>query len=263
MEALKVDYARLRRAAKAGVAVIPMGSVEAHGPHLPCGTDSLIVEAIVSGAAAASDPRRVALLPAVRYSVVEWARPLASVGLAPRALLSALVDLARDVHGLGFRKIVFVQGHGNMPAVLMAIWQLLRQGVRALYVDASPYAMAAGPAREIAGEDITHAGTIETALMLALHPELVDMARAVDGPGDLHGPDFPFAALRGRPGVFCVPTAADLPEGVEGRATRATAEMGRRLLDVYTAAVAEILNDLLDKDVPESFLEPFRKDVGG
>ena len=73
MEALKANYIELRRAAKSGVAVIPMGSLEAHGPHLPCGTDCLIVEGIVARAAAACDGDRVAVFPTVRYSVVEWA----------------------------------------------------------------------------------------------------------------------------------------------------------------------------------------------
>jgi creatinine amidohydrolase len=263
VEALKANYIELRRAAREGVAVIPMGSLEAHGPHLPCGTDSLILDGIVARAVAASDPRRVVVFPMVRYSIVEWARPFASVGVSPATLLSKLVDLTRDVHALGFRKILFVQGHGNMPAVQMAIWQLRREGTRALYVDANPYLMAADRAAEIAGEPVTHAGTIETSLMLALHPDLVRMDAAVDGPGDLWGREFPFPAIRNRPGVFCTPSVADLPEAVEGSATRATAELGGRLLEVYAAAVAEALGDLVGKEVPRSFVEPFRKEIDG
>lgn len=263
MEAMNANYLELRKAAKSGVAVIPMGSLEAHGPHLPCGTDSLIVEAIVARAVAAGEPGRVVVFPTVRYSVVEWARPFASVGLSPEALLTKLVGIARDIHRLGFRKIVFVQGHGNMPAVQMAIWQLRHEEMHALCVDVSPYLMAAERAREIAVEAITHAGAIETSLMLALHPELVDMSKAVDGPADLYGKDFPFPSLRNRPGVFCAPSVANLPDAVEGSPTRASAEMGRRLLEIYVSAVAEVLNDLLGKEVPASFLEPFHKEIDG
>ena len=263
MEALKANYIELRRAAKSGVAVIPMGSLEAHGPHLPCGTDCLIVEGIVARAAAACDGHRVAVFPTVRYSVVEWARPLASVGTSPATLLAGLVDLTRDIHALGFRKIVFVEGHGNLPAAQMAIWQLRHEGVRAVYVDVDPYALAGARAAELAGEPVTHAGAAETSLMLALHPELVEMARAVDGPADLYGEDFAFPSLRQREGVFCVPSVTDLPDGVEGSATHASADLGRRLLETFAAAVAEILKDLLDKEVPRSFVEPSRKEIDG
>jgi len=180
MEALKVNYVQLRRATADGVAVIPMGSLEAHGPHLPCGADSLIVEGIVARAVDASDPKRVVVLPTVRYSVVEWARPFASVGLSPMTLLSKLVDVARDVHRLVFRRIVFVQGHGNLPAAQMAIWQLRHEGVYALYVDVSPYLMAADRVRELAGEGVLHGGAVETSLVLALLPDQVDMSAAVE-----------------------------------------------------------------------------------
>jgi creatinine amidohydrolase len=221
----------------------------------------MLVEGIVAAAAGASDPRRVVVFPTVAYSVVEWARPLASVGLSPSTLLSKLVDVGGDVHRLGFRRIVFVQGHGNMPAVQLAMWQLRRDGARALYVDANPYLMAAERADKLAGEPITHAGVIETALMLALHPERVDPAGAVDGPGDLYGDGFPFAALRDRPGVFAVPVVTALPEGVEGAATRADAEMGRRLLALYAGALAEVFNDLLAHEVPDAFVRDLRTET--
>jgi len=259
VQALESNWIAVRRAAKDGVAVIPMGSFEAHGPHLPCGTDCMLVEGIVAAAAAGSDPAGVVVFPTIRYSVVEWARPFASVGLSPATLLSKLVDITRDVHALGFRRIVFVQGHGNLRATQLAVWQLRREGTRALYVDTCPYLMAADRAEKLAGEPLTHAGCIETSLMLALRPEQVDMKRAVDGPPDLYGDDFPFPSMRRRPGVFCIPSSAALPDCVEGRATRADAELGRELLGIYSAVLSELLNDLLGKDVPASFLEDFRK----
>ena len=260
MDAQQADWMTLRRAAGDGVAVIPMGSFEAHGPHMPCGTDTMLVEGIVSAAVEASDPRRVVVFPTVRYSVVEWARPFASVGLSPATLHAKLVDLAADLHRLGFRRIAFVQGHGNLPASQMAISQLRYDKTLALYVDLCPYLMAADEARDIAGEDLTHAGTIETALMLALHADRVDMARAVDGPGDLGGGGFGYRTLHNRPGVFCIPASTALPDGVEGLATRATAEMGARLLRVYADALAEVFDDILGTDVPSVFLEDVRKE---
>jgi creatinine amidohydrolase len=260
MDAQKLSYVDLRRAAD-GVAVIPMGSFEAHGPHLPCGTDSLLVEAMVARAAAASDERRVVVFPTVDYSLVEWARPLASAGVAPATLLEKLADIARDVHGIGFRRIVFVQGHGNMPATQLALWRVWSEGARAMYVDACPYVMAAEQVEQAAGQQVGHAGLIETAMMLAAHPELVDMGKAVDGPDDLWGERFAFASLRGSAGVFCIPSIASLPDGVIGRATAATAELGEQMLEIHASVLAELFNDLLARPVPPEFLEPYVKDL--
>jgi len=262
MEARTSDWQAIRRAATDGVAVLPMGSLEAHGPHLPCGTDSILVEAIVARAIADADGRRVVVFPTVDYSVVEWARPLASAGVSPARLVGVLVDVAGDIHRLGFRKIVFVNGHANLPAAQLAVWQLRQEGLAALYVDCCPYLMAADAAGALVGEPLGHAGLIETALMLAAAPDRVDMSRAPAGPADLWGADFPFATLR-RPGVFCVPSIAALPDGVEGGAARADAAVGEKLLAAYAGALAEMLNDLLAGDVPPGFLETFRKDIDG
>jgi len=263
VEALNANWIALRRAAESGVAVLPMGSFEAHGPHLPCGTDCMIVEGIVARAAAAAGPDAVVVFPTVRYSVVEWARPFASVGLTPATLLAKLADVARDVHRLGFRRIVFVQGHGNLPAAQMAMWQLRCEGTRALFADVCPYLLAAEQAEDLAGEGLTHAGRIETALMLALHPERVDMSAAVDGPENLGGPEPAFPTLYGRPGVFSTPSSAALPDGVEGSATTASADLGRKLLALYAAALAEVFGDLLGEEVPRAFLDEIRRDPPG
>jgi creatinine amidohydrolase/Fe(II)-dependent formamide hydrolase-like protein len=140
----------------------------------------------------------------------------------------------------------------------VAFWQLWHEGVRGLFADVHPYLVAAYQAAELCPEGLTHAGRAETAMMLAACPERVNMAAARDGPDDLWGRQFPYRSLR-RPGVYCIPTVEVLPDGVEGKATAATAALGKALLDLYAGALAEILNDLLAGDVPGEFLRPFRK----
>jgi creatinine amidohydrolase len=259
MKAAEVSYVALRRAAPESVAVVPMGSVEAHGPHLPCGTDCMLIEAILDRAvAAAGEAGRVVVFPTVAYSVVEWARPLGSAGVSCRTLLAALVETFRDIHGLGFRRIIAVHGHAGLQVANVAFWQLWSEGTRALFADVHPYEMAAESAERLAGEPLTHAGAAETAMMLAAHPDRVDTARRVDGPADLWGEAFPFATLR-RPGVYCIPSIEALPDGVEGRPTAANAELGEKLLALYASALAEVLVDLVSSEVPEMLLRPFRR----
>lgn len=262
MKAERVNWIELRRAAADGVAVVPMGSLEAHGPHLPNGTDCLLIEAILDQAVNASDTRRVVIFPTIAYSVVTWAGPFASAGVSPETLLRSLVETIRDIHGLGFRRIITVHGHAGLQVANVAMWQLWHEGVRALLADVHPYAMAADAGAELAGEHLAHAGCAETAMMLAAHPDLVDTGAIADGPADLWGDGFPFDSLR-RPGVYCIPSIEPLADSVEGRATAASPELGRKLLDLYAATVAEVLNDLLASDVPAELLRPFRKKLDG
>ncbi len=262
MRFAEADWREVRRAAEAdGVALIPMGSVEAHGPHLPCGTDTFQINEIVRRAVErAGQPERVVVYPTIEYTVTEWAAPFASASISPRTLLDELADIARAAHDLGFRKIVCTQGHANLPAVAMAFWQLRHERRYALYVDTQPYVMIAAELAGLTGETaICHGGVAETAMMLALRPDLVRKDKIVDGPDGLWGRDFPFPSIQGRPGAFCLPTVEALPYCVEGRASLATPEMGEQLLDLCAGALARVLAELLANPVPEQYLRPFTK----
>ena len=257
----KSDWKRIRGAAAAdGVALIPMGSLEAHGPHLPCGTDTCQVNEIVRRAVArTSDPERIVVFPTVEYAIVEWASGFVSAGVSIKTLMNTLIDVCRAAVDIGFRKIVFCQGHAGLSLPQVVAWQLRQERCYALYVDTTPYLMAAEEAAKLTGETIAHAGVTETSMMLALAPELVDMGKAVDGPTDLWGEDFPFQTLRGKPGVSAIPVVESLPDAVEGLATRATAQIGEKLFELYGSALAEVLEDLLSHPVPEKYLRPFTK----
>jgi len=262
-----VEWTEVRRAAAAdGVAMIPMGSLEAHGPHLPCGTDTLQIDEIIRRAVEkTNDPQRVVVFPTIEYSMVEWARPFASAGISPVGLIDTLVSICKDALRLGFHKIIFVQGHVGLAIPQVAMWQLRHEGHYALYADTTPYLMAAEKVHDLTGETIAHGGIVETSLMLALAPESVDLSkvidgsRAVDGPADLWGYDFPYPSLKGRPGATCIPTIEALPDAVEGLATQASAGLGEELFEIYAEALAEVLTELLTHPVPEAFLRPYHK----
>ena len=258
----EVNWEAVRRAAESdGVALVPLGSLEAHGPHLPCGTDTFEINEIVRRAVEkAGEPARVVVYPTIEYTITEWASPFASASLSPRTLTDTLEQIGRAAHELGFRKIVYAQGHANLPAVMVAVCQLRYDGLYAMYVDAQPYVMAAKEVGALTGRTgIRHAGVAETAMLLALRPDLVHADRIVDGPDDLWGDNFPYPSITGRPGAFCMPTIEALPDGHEGAATQATAEMGEQIFDLYASAVAQVLVELLANPVPEEYTRPFTK----
>ena len=65
------------------MAVVPLGSLEQHGPHLPCGVDSIQIDEVMARTVARLDPKLpICVCPTVDCSVVQWGSPLASAGIA-------------------------------------------------------------------------------------------------------------------------------------------------------------------------------------
>ena len=245
------DWIIVRQIAEAdGVAVIPLGSLEQHGPHLPCGTDTHQINEIVRRAFARLPAEaQVCGCPTVEYSVVQWASPMASAGLAPLNLEQSLVDVCHALTDLGFKKILLVHGHGGVPCGRSALWQAMQEKRPALYVDFMPVERCEEQIRQICGEPTGHGGCAETSMMLAILPDLVDMSKAIKGPEDLYGEDFPYPALIG-PSCYAIPPVSRTRQGIYGDATGGSAELGNRVLEVVADELAGVIEEMAATPVP-------------
>ena len=167
------------------LALLPMGAVEQHALHLPLGTDSLIVEAIAA-AVERRLPTRVVLLPTLSVGASDHHLTMPgtiSIGTQTAAdhATHQCVSLAQST---GIRTVVLLNGHGgNQPACRLALERLRASapGVRGFAVDywgpMFDELDAAGTAHPAA---MGHADSIETSILLATHPALVDMGRAAE-----------------------------------------------------------------------------------
>jgi creatinine amidohydrolase len=202
------------------VLIVPLGSVEQHGPHLPLDTDTRIAVAVASGAAPSRDG--VAVAPAVAFgSSGEHAGFPGTLSIGTDALCEVLVELGRDA-ARDWEALLFVNAHGgNASAVSSAVERLRAEGRRCACFSVSA---ASGDA---------HAGLTETALLLHLDPGAV--RRDSVEVGDTSPVGELMARLRAG-GVRSVS-----PNGVLGDPRGATAAEGRRLLDeLITGCVAAI-----------------------
>ena len=202
--------------------LIPLGSLEQHGPHLPLDTDTRIAVAIAEGAAARLDD--VVIGPTITVGASgEHAGFPGTLSIGTDALCTMLVELGRSADG--FARLVFVNGHGgNRDAITEAVDRLVGEG-RPVSVW-SP---------TIPGAD-AHAGRTETSLLLAIAPEQVRLERAE--PGALDPLERLLPALRSG-GVYAV-----APNGVLGDPSGASAAEGAAMLEgLVSALVAQLRSE--------------------
>ncbi|MEZ6132872.1 MAG: creatininase family protein [Planctomycetaceae bacterium] len=221
--------------------VFPIAALEQHGRHMPLFTDSLLLGEII---------RRVQQMPVAKrllFAPLQWFGNShhhldmpGTLSASPRVYLDLLIDLAENFLHHGFRRIVFINGHGgNTTPSQQALFEL-RQKYRTrndLLLLSLTYWDSASPSDSVSGltqQQMGHACEWETSMMLAIRPELV-----VGNPADVQ--EVPFGT-GGAPG-YRGWTMADRSEpGHIGTPSDASAEKGQALLGVFADGVAGFLD---------------------
>ena len=212
----------------AGVlAVLPVGAVEQHGPHLPLATDTLLASGIARRLA---DALSAWLLPPIAYGDA-WNNEghAGTLSLSPETLRATIVDIGRGLRRMGVGGVISVNGHfGNREPIALAARTLLVEcGLPVLHLD---YPRLEQLAAEIgdtapAGPGFYHADEIETSMLLAMAPAAVRLDRAV-----VEYPVFPETF-----GLEPLPLSSFNASGVFGDPRAATAAKGKLLIDGIVA----------------------------
>ena len=223
------------------VAILPVGAVEAHGPHLPLGTDTIIARAMARSCARrlAEAGREALLLPPLWYTAAPFARGFAGTLSAPPDAVTALVRgvaASLAAHGLGV--LALANAHLD-PAHLAALGAVVRDppdGIRVAWVDLTRREAAARLTEEFR-TGACHAGRFEGSIVRAEAPELY---RAEVAEGLPPNPSSLSRAIRRGVDDFA---GAGGPEAYFGWPAEATAEEGRRTVEVLGALLAEAVGE--------------------
>lgn len=232
-------------AARNAVVILPVGSTEQHGPHLPTQVDSLLSGEVGRRAARKiADRTPVVVAPTVWHGLAEHHLSLGgTLSLDLATFHSVLRCLVRSILKGGFRRIFLLNGHGGNIAALTAIVNDFAIEFDAPIATASYWLLAQEAFGKILERqtNVRHACEAETSMLLHLAPQFVDMEQAQNAVGpteteikDVTGTD---AAIRYR--SFKSRTT----HGVIGDPRASTAEKGERLLEAAADAVAKLVSN--------------------
>ena len=246
------ELKELRRAS-GGVAMIPLASIESHGPHLPLGCDTHIVNYVVEQLV---KEETVAVLPTVEYSDVDAARALpGAVHLRSDLLMAMVENICDEIYRNGFEKIILFHGHGGNVFLHSAFAKRMLE-LEKPYAIYSITAMA-GASEAIAAlvesAEYGHAGEMETSMLMAIAPDLVNLAVL----GDKTFPTQP------APDTLEAWTQIDWivrhPEMAVGEPQKATRAKGEKMLKHWIDSSLDILRRIKSDQLVLQSIKDYRK----
>lgn len=228
------------------VALMVLGAIEQHGPHLPLATDLIIGDGLRDELLTHldSDPD-VFVLPSLAHGAsLEHASFNGTLSLPPELVGRIIESVGESIAASGIQRLVLLNAHGGNHATIDSAALNLRKSCGLLVVKAN-YMRLPAPDDVLDAQELReglHGGLAETAMMLHLAPELVRREHLQHFPMREHALDHD-RLIRPAGRAPWAWLAEDLnPQGVVGHADQATAEIGKRLIEHYGKLLARIVH---------------------
>ncbi len=232
------------------LAILPLGAIEQHGPHCPCGSDTFNAIGIAEAVAKKSGAM---ILPCPMYGAHphhHWGMP-GTIPLSFETHIGMIIDIIRGAAISGFNKFLIISAHGQTMSMFTAIH---KAGIEGFYTIGSTWYDFLRDNKKTLDTYMWHADEAETSVALSQYPQWVHMELAVPGtvtatipakwkiaPGQ--------AAEEGMlyhfEGTFGLPEKDDMPTGVIGDPTLATKEKGDKLVDRVSDLYTDLINDIM------------------
>ncbi|HDL89818.1 MAG TPA: creatininase family protein [Thermodesulforhabdus norvegica] len=224
---------------KSSTVILPCGSVEEHGPHLPLGTDTWHAMEIARRTA---QKRFVWVAPPLWYGLCRsTSQHPGTIGISGLTLRTIICDIVRSLYKQGFRNVIILSGHAGSTHSAMLIdacEELVNELDKLKCAVLTVLDLGARAWKGIVETtDDSHAGEVETSVILHMRPE------TVKGTAQKEWPDFPpFMIVRDKRKYW--------PGGVWGDPQKASPEKGKKLLEASVAEMIKII-DAMEKETDD------------
>jgi creatinine amidohydrolase/Fe(II)-dependent formamide hydrolase-like protein/7-cyano-7-deazaguanine synthase in queuosine biosynthesis len=234
------------------VALLPVGAIEQHGPHLPLDTDAFDADYLARRVAqACSDPRPLVLAP-ISYGVSYHHDDFnGTISISNDTLAKLVYEIGISVSQNGIKKLVIINGHGgNSPALNYAA-QMINRDARIFVCVDTGETSDVDIYQIIETPNDVHAGEIETSTGLAARPHLVRMEQAQKQVPKFSSKYLDFTSKRGV--LWYAYTQKISPSGVMGDPTKASADKGRKIWEIMIAHLVSLVEDLKNLTLEEIY----------
>ena len=234
------------------IALLPVGSIEQHGPHLPLDTDSFDAEYLARCIAEiCSDPKPL-VMPLISYGVsYEHDAFKGTISIANETLSRIVYEIGMSVAKNGIRKLVIINGHGgNTPALNYAA-QMINRDARIFVCVDTGETSDIDVSRIVETPNDVHAGEIETSTSLAVRPHLVRLQKASRKIPRFSSRYLNFTAKRWV--SWYAYTDRISKTGVIGDPTKASREKGEKIWQIMIAHLAALVEDLKNMTLDEIY----------
>ncbi|MDW0127446.1 MAG: creatininase family protein [Nitrososphaeraceae archaeon] len=211
--------------------IIPLGSMEQHGPHLPISTDTIIAEYLANQLT-----KKISsyVLPGIPYGVSFEHRPFFNISISNDVLSELLSQICISLGENGFNQIIILNGHRGNMGVLQYIPQIVERNNPKMKVFGINY-------WHLIEREFDHGGFVETSLMLAIEPELVQMQNAKRGHLNKKRLNSTYTTFLSNTSSFKITR-----NGVLGDPRKATKEEGKKIISITMKNLVRILKELDD-----------------
>jgi creatinine amidohydrolase len=230
--------------------MIPVGAHEQHGPALPVSTDALTAQVLCGLVGAILSPR-VAVAPTIPWGV-SWSHlgMPGTISLHEETLISIVEDVVTSLHGSGVQRFLVVNTHGgNNAALQVAVERCHRHHQVPVVACVDAYAFIAEAAAEVLSpEAVGHAGGDESAVIVAIRPDLVDESMLGKRTTNT-GIQQVQSTLREARGTLPVAYRQVTASGATGDSSGASIAAGSAIIGQATSRLRQVVQDLIALDL--------------
>jgi creatinine amidohydrolase/Fe(II)-dependent formamide hydrolase-like protein len=245
-----------KRFKEVDIALLPVGAIEQHGPHLPLDTDAFDAEYLARKVAERCRKPQPLVLPLVPYGVSYHHDDFSgTISVSNDTLSRFTYEIGMSAAKNGITKLIIINGHGgNVPALKFAA-QMINRDSRIFTTVDTGETSDADLAHICETDNDVHAGEIETSTSLATRPHLVQMKKARK-----FVPEFSIQYLNfstKRSVEWFARTSRISPDGILGDPTRASAEKGQKMWEIMINNLVELVESLKNMSLNEIYEKRF------